>query len=479
MIHKPSTPIYMIKTKKREICYLHDILFARDIPTFQNKEAKETALPPTAPLLLTGKLLKSILQDLQSLGESLILNSKWWDESEGVSTSGDDQQSPFSGLSNDWGRINVELETLDQAPSTNTGSEAWELLLDGLETGTEQVTLGTDGLQKLLVAQAREDIVSEAGSKWVSTKGGSVVSDCHSLGDLLSNHSGSDWESVSESLGHGNDIGMGVWTSGLMGPEVTGTAETALNLIVDEEGSNLSATSTEGLEELGASRVDSSLTLNWLDNDTAGLLGNEVLQLVDLVQVSNLESWNHWAEWLLIFWSRGSRERTHCSSVERVVERNNFNLSSILSTTNLSELSSKLDGSLVRLTARVADENTASTLHSTRLKRLLNQDLAQLSSPGVVVKVGAVDELLALVVHNSDKSFITVAEGVDGNTGSQVDIFPVLQIPQLCVLSLGEDGRGARVGWDHAWEVSGGEGGRGGISGWIGAWELCFSLLTG
>lgn len=44
---------------------------------------------------------------------------------------------------------------------------------------------------------------------------------------------------------------------------------------------------------------------------------------------------------------------------------------------------------------------------------------------------------------------ITVAEGVHCNTGSEIQVPPVLHIPQVAALSLHHHGSRANVGWHH------------------------------
>lgn len=167
-----------------------------------------------------------------------------------------------------------------------------------------------------------------AAGERVPAEGCAVVARFDMRGDGFGgDNGGADGEAVSEGFCGGEDVGVsslacGGGDQGRVGvsPESAGTGETALYFIVDENGVDLVAALTEGREELRRSDVDTALALDRFDHDTARSLGDEGLELVNVVVVAVLESWDHGRKGGLVLGVRGGGECAHGAAVEGVVE---------------------------------------------------------------------------------------------------------------------------------------------------------------
>ena len=89
------------------------------------------------------------------------------------------------------------------------------------------------------------------------------------------------------------------------------------------------------------------------------------------------------------------------------------------------------------------------------------------------------DQLRRLVVDEVAEALVVVSQGVDGNSGVEVDVAPVLNVIEVGALASGKDLQRASVRCDHVLEVSVYEGcGRRVCRGVI-AGELHFFLPVG
>lgn len=90
-------------------------------------------------------------------------------------------------------------------------------------------------------------------------------------------------------------------------PKGAGAGKAALDFIEDEDGADFVAACTKGAEEFGCRGVHTAFTLDRLDDDTAGFLGYEGLELGDVVVCAVLEAGDHGRERGLVFgvWGGG------------------------------------------------------------------------------------------------------------------------------------------------------------------------------
>ena len=169
-------------------------------------------------------------------------------------------------------------------------------------------------------------------------------------------------------------------------PHLTGTGETALDFVVDEDGADFVAAGSERLEEYGVGDVDAAFALDGFDYDAAGFFGDKVGDRGAVVVGAVFESGNHRSERFLIFWVRGRAQAAHCAAVEGIVEADDF----VFGAVGLScsaDFAGEFDGGFVGFAAGVADEDFGGVTHGAGVEGFLDEELGEGAGPGVVVEI--------------------------------------------------------------------------------------------
>src|ERR1700743_3194613 len=91
-----------------------------------------------------------------------------------------------------------------------------------------------------------------------------------------------------------------------VGPQITSSGETTLDLIKYQDSTNFITSLAKRLQELGGSNVDAAFTLYGLNNDSWGVFVDQLLHGCDVVIFSITEAGQHRAKRRLIFlvWCR-------------------------------------------------------------------------------------------------------------------------------------------------------------------------------
>lgn len=247
-------------------------------------------------------------------------------ETESVGTAGDDEQATLASGCDDRCGIPVELHAEDQALAADFLHDLWEALVDTGEVLAEAGFLLENTLLELGVGETADDVVGESGAERVAAEGCAVVSCDDLAGDVFCDYGGANGEAIAQCLCCGQDIWVGFHGQVAVSPQLASTAETALDLVVDEDRADLVAALPQRDQELMGSNVDTTLALDGLDNDTASVLGDQLVDAVDVVVDCVLAAGNHRREGLLIFRVGCHAQRSHGAAVERAVERDDLML---------------------------------------------------------------------------------------------------------------------------------------------------------
>jgi hypothetical protein len=353
--------------------------------------------------MLAPDALHCLTQNLHSLLDLTLSDCERRYKPQSVGSAGDDQQSPLSRSGDDWSRVGVKLKTQNQSLTADLLDLVGEPLLQRAEVFAERLLLSWNSIENLWGRQARENVGSHTTSKRVSAKCCTVITSLDVVADKVVNNGGSNGETVAECLCSGHDIRVALFGEERVRPEVTRPAQTALDLIVDQNSANFRAALTEGEEEFWGSNVDTALSLNGLNNDTTSRVRHQVVDSGNIVEITVTESGYHGREWRLVFGVGSSAQASHGAAVERVVERDELVLI-LAGRHRLSDLASKLDGGLIRFGTAVTNECTGRAGETTSCVCELDQLLGKQTSVWVVVKIRGVHKLLGLYASQQSLS---------------------------------------------------------------------------
>lgn len=284
-----------------------------------------------------------------------------------------------------------QLHTQDKAQTTDLCNHIREFIPEGLEARGEEGGFLLNALLQVRRGEPRDDVVCDAAGKRVAAKGGAMVARLDRRGDAAGDDGGADGEAVAEGFGGGEDVrvvGGGFLRAGEVPvgvcPEGARAGETALDLVVDEHGADLVAAAAQGVQELGRCEVDAAFALDGFDDYTAGLLGDEVVELLNVVEFAVFESRDYGRERRLVFRVGGCGQSAHGPSVEGIAEGDNLVLCA-RGVDGSAILAREFDRRFVGFGAGVGDEDLLGVLHAAGLHGGFHKELAEGSRPSIVV----------------------------------------------------------------------------------------------
>mmetsp|Transcript_66883 Transcript_66883/g.175357 ORF Transcript_66883/g.175357 Transcript_66883/m.175357 type:complete len:377 (+) Transcript_66883:496-1626(+) len=249
-----------------------------------------------------------------------------------------------------------------------------------------------------------------------------MVARADAVAHLLRQHHGTDGQAAGERLGQSHEVRR--HPGDLVGPQVAGASEPALHLVEDEHGADLVALLPERLHELRGGRDHATLTLHRLHEDCAHCVV-DLRQGLDLVEGEELDRLHDRLEGFLVVILVGEREGTHRPAVEAVVESDELLAGLPLVEV---ELTGELDGGLVCLRARVAEERLVG-------EGQRNQLLSKRNLLGVQVEVRGVDERGRLLLRHLDPARVPVPQAVHGDAGAEVQVLLALGVEEVVALA--------------------------------------------
>lgn len=101
---------------------------------------------------------------------------------------------------------------------------------------------------------------------------------------------------------------------------------THLNLVIDEHRINLVASLPQRAQPLLASLHDASFALDWLDDNTARLFVDELIDAIDAIVGRLDKARDERGEWCLVLGLPGGAQGAEGPSVKAVAERDNLDL---------------------------------------------------------------------------------------------------------------------------------------------------------
>ena len=256
---------------------------------------------------------------------------------------------------------------------------------------------------------------------------------------LLAQERGAQRETGAEPLGRGDHVGLDAEVH--IAVEHAAAAVADLHLVAHEQNIPLLAECRDALHKGFLQRDHAALALDDLDEDArhriSVQLGLHVRQIIDLgVDKAGGQGLEVLVELVLAGGSQGGES----AAVEGVLQGEN--IIAVLALLPCGVLPRHLDGALVGLGAGVGEEDL---LHAGSLAEHFGQNGAGLG----VIKIGGVLELAHLGDDGLLPGLVRHAEGVDGDSGAQVDVFFSVSIHHHGALAGDDLHREAVVGIGH------------------------------
>ena len=200
-----------------------------------------------------------------------------------------------------------------------------------------------------------QHFVYSCPDKWIASVGRTVISRCQRLlCDSLCHKECSDRDTTAKCLGTCHNIRF--HTVMLPCKHFSGSSHAALDLIQDQKYVMLIAKRTHTLYKCFCCRINSTLTLYCLKNNSTGFVINQSFYAVKIIKICKFYSGNQWFKRFLIMFIACHRQCTDTSSMKRMVHCDD--LMSCMSVPGVSIFLRRLDCSLDCLCTAVGKENT-------------------------------------------------------------------------------------------------------------------------
>ena len=223
----------------------------------------------------------------------------------------------------------------------------------------------------------------------------------------------------------------------LAAQEGAGAAHAGLHLVHDEDEVLFVAEGADSLHILGVQRHNTALALYQFQHDSAGVAVHHLGQGVDVAGLDVLEALVEGAEVVVEHALSGGGQGSNGTAMEAVDQRDDVVAVSTVFVEAV--LAGGLDGALVGLCARVAEEHPA---HAGALAELFGQ----LAAGGGIVEVGGVLQLVCLPGDGLGPGHIAVAQAVDADAAGEVEVLLPLGAFGIEAVALLEDDGVACVG---------------------------------
>ena len=265
-----------------------------------------------------------------------------------------------------------------------------------------------------------------------------MVTRLYMLGDGFSHQDRADRQAVCQRLGQDHDIGRHAYA--LVRPQRSGAAEPALDLIKHQQCCVPVAQLTQPVQEFLSCRRNAPLALDRLDHHRAHMVIDHGLGGGEVVKGREAHIRQQRLERLAIFCFVRDRQGAGGTPVKAVLERDDrrFIVTVALSCYLAGELDRAFDG----LGARVAQEYPVGEAG-------FDQQLGQLDAGLAPVQIGNVGQARGLFGDHRADLRIGMAECVDGDTGSKIEIAVAFGVPHLDSAAVLEHKRRAPIGANH------------------------------
>src|SRR6266849_5367555 len=328
------------------------------------------------------------------------------------------------------------VETPDVAGSTN-GSHFSRASRDCVELITEPCSVFTNGPEQRWIRQPVDDIPGNSRHERPAAKGRSMISRLNCRCNLLRHENCTNRQPASQRLGKRQHIGND--SDVLVCEKMSGTSETALDLVENESDLPLRGQSTKAAEKIGIEYAHSSFALDRLDDQSRNRLSLEGGIEIAEVALTYRDPAGEWAKRCAIRGTIGSGERREEPAVKASTQ--GYDLDFCIGAGLSGPPSRELERTFIRLRPRVAEKYL-------RRERPLNQLGGELLTGRGSIEVRCVDQAGAQrLVYYLRNSRISITERIHRDPACKIEIALAIGVDELYAISHHELHRCALVGW--------------------------------
>jgi hypothetical protein len=235
---------------------------------------------------------------------------------------------------------------------------------------------------------------------------------------------------------------------GLPPAPVTGAAESALDFVIEQHQPVHVAQRAQGAEKFRGKGTHTAFALDRLHHDGGGFGPDRVFHAIE-PRGDVDESFDGRTESQLHFELSGRRDPAEGASVEGTVERDN-----LMASARCTVFAGKFVESFVRFGPAVAEKDFA------RRADEAGETAGQFGLRTGQIEIRGVDQRGGLVGQGFAEGRVRVAEGIDRDAGSEIEISAVVLIPDADTLPAGQRQRETGVGRNDIARVEVDGGGR-------------------
>ena len=212
------------------------------------------------------------------------------------------------------GRIQIHAQHQTHAANF---ADALVLGFETFEFGVE-VVAGLADVSQHAIEHAQKFDCHGAGQR-SAAEGGAVHSGMHAAGHAIGGQQRSQRKPCRQRLGDGDDVGLN--SVMLVGEILSGTAQSALDFVENQQRSGALAQLPRGLQKFRTERTDSAFALNGLQANGADAAIKLPLEIVDIVEADKPDSRHQRRKRMPIFFLPRGGQRAKGAAMKGILQR--------------------------------------------------------------------------------------------------------------------------------------------------------------
>ena len=274
-----------------------------------------------------------------------------------------------------------------------------------------------------------------------SAKGGSMHAGMHSAGHPVGGQDGAKRQTGSQRLGYGDDVRL--HSVVLIGEVFSRAAQTALDLVDDQQGAGTLGQFPCRPQELRADGIDAAFSLDRLQTHGAHAAIELPLQVVDVIEGDEPDAGQQRRKGMTILCLPGRGQRTKGAAVEGIFQSQNAPLRLVaVRVLSAGQGTGELERSFPGFGAAVAEKCLVQAGN-------LGQPFGQFRLVLVIEQVGYVNQPARLALEHSLDRGVCVPERIDPQPAQEIEVAFPFRVPEVDAPSPSKENALAIIGWQQ------------------------------